>query len=89
MAHCCQNNNLASILFDGKKNTFLHFLNLFSKNKKKDMGHCCQYGNLGSQSRLQKFLAFQHTKNDIVLSYIEKTKICRARLLNSQLPPTL
>lgn len=45
-----QNNNLASIffLFDGKKNTFLHFLNVFSKSKNKeiDMYHCGQYGKL-------------------------------------------
>ena len=35
MVHCFQNNNLASILFDAKKNTFLHFRNLFSKSKNK------------------------------------------------------
>ena len=86
MAHCCQNSNLAVILFDGKKNTFLNFLKLFSKSKKKT-AHCCQYGNLSSPSRLQKFLPFQHKKNDVALSYIEKTKICVGEI--AQLPVLL
>ena len=44
------------------------------------MDHCCQYGNLSSQSQLQKFLAFKHTKNVFAFSYIEKTKICEGEI---------
>ena len=30
--HCCQSSNLASVLFDGQKNTFQHFLTLFLRS---------------------------------------------------------
>ena len=46
-----------------------------------------QYDNLSSQSRLKRFLAFQHTKNVVTLSYIEKIKICEGEI--SQLPVLL
>lgn len=32
MAHYCQSSNLASVLFDGQKNIFLHFLALFLRS---------------------------------------------------------
>ena len=37
MVHCCLNSSLASILFAVRKNTFLHFLNVFSKRKYKKL----------------------------------------------------
>ena len=83
MANCCQNSNLASILFDGKKNTFLNFLIFFQKVKKR-RGSLLPVLLSVLLSRLQKFLAFQHTKNDVALFNIEKTKICKGEI--AQLP---
>ena len=51
------------------------------------MNHCRQYGNLSSQSRLKRFLAFQHTENVVALPYIEKAKICKSAI--AQLPVLL
>ena len=84
-----QNRSLASILFVVKKNTFLHFLNDFSKRKmekqKLDMDHCCQCDNLSSQSRFQRLFAFQHRwQNFAALSYIEKIKIYKDEVTELQ-----
>ena len=81
MAHCSHINNCASIFLDGKKILFQIF-NLKFKVKI-NMDHWCQYGNLSSESRSQRFLAFQHTRRYLhkhmesfgVVSHIKKTKI--------------
>ena len=76
VVHCSQNSSLASILF-AVKNSFLRFLNVYSKRKNKNQ-ICAIAANAVTltQTRLQRLFTFQHCwKKVAALSYIEKIKI--------------